>query len=125
MPAYVRNSRLDILAWNNAVADLFVDYAALPPRERNTLRLMFLYEPYRTLILDWEMVARGTLATFRAALAHGRGTKRRSTGSSKNSKTPARSFVPGGRMSTSEGSTRAANAFGTREWDSSTSSTSR
>ncbi len=72
MPAYVRNSRLDILAWNNAVADLFVDYAALPPRERNTLRLMFLYEPYRTLILDWEMVARGTLATFRAARARAR-----------------------------------------------------
>ena len=69
VPAYIRNDRLDILAWNPAVADLFVDYATLQPRARNTLRLMFLYPPYRTLIHDWERVAQGTIATFRAARA--------------------------------------------------------
>ena len=69
VPAYVRNARLDILSWNKAIADLFVDYATLAPRERNTLRLLFLYRPYRTLILDWEKMARGMLSTFRAAYA--------------------------------------------------------
>lgn len=34
IPAYVRNTRLDILAWNDAIADLFVDYGALQPHER-------------------------------------------------------------------------------------------
>ena len=38
IPAYVRNSRLDILAWNDAVAGLFIDYGLLAPHERNTLR---------------------------------------------------------------------------------------
>ena len=69
VPAYIRNTRLDILAWNAAIADLFTDYGALPPHERNTLRLLFLHAPYRRLIIDWELVARGMLATFRAAQA--------------------------------------------------------
>jgi transcriptional regulator with XRE-family HTH domain len=70
IPAYVRNTRLDILAWNDAIADLFVDYGLLQPHERNTLRLLFLYIPYRTLILDWEQMARGMISAFRAARAH-------------------------------------------------------
>ena len=69
IPAYVRNPQLDILAWNDAVADLFVDYGSLEPHERNTLRLLFLYIPYRTLILDWEQMARGMISAFRAARA--------------------------------------------------------
>ena len=69
IPTYIRNARLDILAWNDAVTDLFVDYATLPPNERNTLRLLFLYPTYRTLILDWEQMSRGMLSTFRASRA--------------------------------------------------------
>ncbi|TWI63505.1 helix-turn-helix protein [Pseudoduganella lurida] len=69
VPAYVRNTRLDILVWNAAVADLFVDYAALQPHERNTLRLLFLHEPFRTRIVDWAQMARSMLSTFRAARA--------------------------------------------------------
>jgi transcriptional regulator with XRE-family HTH domain len=70
IPAYVRNSRLDILAWNDAIAELFVDYGSLQAHERNTLRLLFLYIPYRTQILDWEQMARGMIYAFRAARAH-------------------------------------------------------
>lgn len=69
VPAYIRNTRLDILAWNDAITDLFLDYGSLQPHERNTLRLLFLYRPYRTLILDWEPMARGMISTFRAARA--------------------------------------------------------
>jgi transcriptional regulator with XRE-family HTH domain len=72
IPAYVRNTRLDILAWNDAVADMLVDYGSLQPHERNTLRLLFLYIPYRTLILDWEQMARGMISAFRAARAQAR-----------------------------------------------------
>lgn len=66
LPAYIRNSRLDILAWNDAIAALFVDYSLLPAQERNTLRLLFLHQPYRTRIVEWEQMARGMLCTFRA-----------------------------------------------------------
>ena len=69
IPAYIRNPRTDILAWNAAVADLFVDYGSLQPHERNTLRLMFLHPRYRTLILGWEQMARGYMSSFRAARA--------------------------------------------------------
>ena len=69
LPVYVRNSRLDILAWNPAVADLFVDFGKLQPHERNTLRLTFLYPPYRDLLRDWEQFARGMLRIFYAARA--------------------------------------------------------
>ncbi|MFM0495835.1 helix-turn-helix transcriptional regulator [Paraburkholderia caledonica] len=69
VPAYVRNTRLDILAWNDAICDLFVDYGSLEPHERNTLRLLFLYKPYRTFILDWEQMTRGMISAFRAARA--------------------------------------------------------
>ena len=67
VPAYVRNTRLDILAWNAAIADLFVDFGALEPPQRNTLRLTFTYEPYRCLIRNWEEFARGMLRVFCAA----------------------------------------------------------
>lgn len=70
IPAYVRNTRLDILAWNDAIAELFIDYGSLQPHERNTLRLLFLYLPYRTRILDWEQMARGMICAFRANRAH-------------------------------------------------------
>lgn len=69
VPAYIRNDRLDILAWNPAIADLFVDYGALDPAARNTLYLMFCHPDYRSLIVDWEQVARGTIGIFRAARA--------------------------------------------------------
>ncbi len=69
VPAYIRNSRFDILAWNPAVADLFVDYGALEPHERNTLRMMFLYRPYRSLLRDWEQAARATMRVFHATRA--------------------------------------------------------
>ncbi|SDF52470.1 Helix-turn-helix domain-containing protein [Dyella sp. 333MFSha] len=69
IPAYIRNPQFDILVWNDAIADLFVDYGSLESHERNTLRLLFLYPPYRTLILDWEQMARGMISAFRAARA--------------------------------------------------------
>jgi transcriptional regulator with XRE-family HTH domain len=69
VPAYVRNTRLDILVWNDAVVEMLIDYATLQPHERNTLRLLFLHQPYRSQIIDWESHARGMVSTFRAARA--------------------------------------------------------
>ena len=67
IPAYVRNTRFDILAWNQSVTELFVDYGALQPYERNTIRLIFLHDHYRTLIQNWKILARGYVSSLRAA----------------------------------------------------------
>ncbi|WP_242097765.1 helix-turn-helix transcriptional regulator [Sphingomonas sp. CROZ-RG-20F-R02-07] len=67
--AYVRNAYFDILAWNRSITQLFIDYGKLQPHERNTIRLMFLYPPYRDLIVDWESLAQGYVSSLRAARA--------------------------------------------------------
>ncbi len=40
-PAIVKTPTWDVLAWNRAAALLLTDYAKIPVRERNVLRLMF------------------------------------------------------------------------------------
>jgi transcriptional regulator with XRE-family HTH domain len=66
-PAYVLNNRWDILAWNPACAELFLDFGALVPHERNALRLLLVHPTYRSLIVNWETLARGCMESFRVA----------------------------------------------------------
>lgn len=55
VPAYVTGRRTDILAWNRMAALVFDDWGALPPRERNWARLVFLHSAvYRERYLDWD-----------------------------------------------------------------------
>jgi transcriptional regulator with XRE-family HTH domain len=68
-PAYVLGWRWDVLEWNRGACDLLVDFGTLAPARRNLVELMFLDEEMRGRYLDWEEVARLTLANFRAALA--------------------------------------------------------
>jgi transcriptional regulator with XRE-family HTH domain len=68
-PAYVLGWRWDILAWNAGACDLLVDFDAVTPARRNLVELMFLDPGMRARYLDWDEVARVTLANFRAALA--------------------------------------------------------
>lgn len=68
-PAFVRTSTWDILAWNRAASAVLIDYGALPPEQRNILRLMFLDARIRALQPDWESVARFVVAAFRADVA--------------------------------------------------------
>ena len=46
VPAYVLGRRLDVLGWNRLARALLGDFAALPPQERNMVRLVFL-DPQR------------------------------------------------------------------------------
>lgn len=68
-PAYIRNSRFDVLAWNDANTRMFGDFAAVPEKERNIIRRMFSRPHYRRTMPNWEQDARGLVATFR--LNHG------------------------------------------------------
>jgi transcriptional regulator with XRE-family HTH domain len=65
-PAYVVGKRWDVLAWNRAAAMLFGDYGKLQGDERNIMHLVFANGEHRKLLVDWETVARMSLAMFRS-----------------------------------------------------------
>ncbi|WP_310550947.1 helix-turn-helix transcriptional regulator [Paenibacillus glufosinatiresistens] len=70
-PAYVVNSRWDVVAWNRAAVLVFGDYEAMPARERNSLWRLFTADYARRMLGDsWETNARHRLAQFRANYAH-------------------------------------------------------
>lgn len=68
-PAMIKTATWDIVAWNRAAAVVLTDYGALPPDQRNVLRLMFGSARVRALQHDWEAVARFVVSTFRADAA--------------------------------------------------------
>src|SRR4051812_11894581 len=68
-PAYVKNSTWDIIAWNRAAALVLVDYAALAPKDRNSLRIVFCNPQVRAHMPNWESDARFVVAAFRADTA--------------------------------------------------------
>jgi hypothetical protein len=71
VPAYILNSRWDVMAWNRHAKELFVGLldvpksraSAMPP---NLLSFMFLEPAARTLIVDWADRAQRLVAEFRA-----------------------------------------------------------
>ena len=65
LPAMVRTATWDVVAWNKAATRLLMDYAALPPEQRNMLRFIFLDPRARTAHPEWESVARFVLGAFR------------------------------------------------------------
>ncbi|NUS13646.1 MAG: helix-turn-helix domain-containing protein [Streptomyces sp.] len=65
VPAYVVGRGTDVLAWNALAAALVTDFGALPPRERNMARLVFLDEGVRSLYADWRAKARDVTAYLR------------------------------------------------------------
>jgi len=64
-PAYARNSRFDVIAWNAANTRMFGDFANIPPHERNVLWLMFARTYHRHTMPTWEADARAVVAKFR------------------------------------------------------------
>jgi transcriptional regulator with XRE-family HTH domain len=64
-PAIVRTATWDVVAWNRAAAAVLTDYGALPPEQRNILRLIFRDPRVRAAQSHWEGVARFVVAAFR------------------------------------------------------------
>ncbi|MFF3563772.1 helix-turn-helix transcriptional regulator [Streptomyces sp. NPDC002574] len=64
VPALVVGRRTDVLATNRLARALYTDFDALPQRERNMARFIFLHDEARTLYDDWEGVARTTVAAL-------------------------------------------------------------
>nr|WP_223189702.1 hypothetical protein [Nonomuraea terrae] len=65
IPAMVLHRRMDVLAWNRGAAALLTDFGALPPAQRNLIRLTFLDDAFRSLYADWPRAARECVAVLR------------------------------------------------------------
>ncbi len=74
-PAYALDQCWDVLAWNDAAADLFRGWldtsgmsgmSGTPGTPKNLLRYIFLDAGAQTLIQDWDSRARRVVAEFRA-----------------------------------------------------------
>jgi len=72
-PAIVLNERWDIVGWNQAASQVFVDYSTLPDWERNLVWIMFTQPDQRILFAYWECWAQRILALFRACGGYGAG----------------------------------------------------
>ncbi|GAA2120342.1 helix-turn-helix domain-containing protein [Actinomadura napierensis] len=68
-PAVVLGKRLHILAWNDAAAALYTDFARIPAGERNYVRLLFTHPGIRGMHLEWEHDARDAVAALRMEAA--------------------------------------------------------
>jgi transcriptional regulator with XRE-family HTH domain len=68
-PALIKTVTWDIVAWNRAATVVLTDYAALPPGQRNILRLIFGDPRIRAKQHDWETIARFVVGAFRADAA--------------------------------------------------------
>jgi transcriptional regulator with XRE-family HTH domain len=68
-PALVKTATWDIVAWNRAAAVVLTDYSALPPEQRNILRLMFGNSKVRAAQHDWDNIARFVVGAFRVDAA--------------------------------------------------------
>jgi transcriptional regulator with XRE-family HTH domain len=68
-PAYINDSRWNIIKWNKYADAVFGDFSKLPAHEQNTMYLMFCNEQYMSLFEHWELHAQEMLARFHAAFA--------------------------------------------------------
>jgi transcriptional regulator with XRE-family HTH domain len=66
-PAYVLGPRWELAAWNTAQARLYPAVESLAEEDRTLLWALFCDPATRTLIVDWDLHARQSLAEFRAS----------------------------------------------------------
>ncbi|MEU9208630.1 helix-turn-helix domain-containing protein [Streptomyces sp. NPDC048415] len=68
-PAMVVGRRMDVLTWNPLAAALVTDFAEIPEKQRNYIRLLFTDPAMKSLYPEWETVARGAVAQLRMEAA--------------------------------------------------------
>jgi transcriptional regulator with XRE-family HTH domain len=64
-PAFVLGRRMDVLAANRMARLLLADFEAMEPARRNMARWIFLEPEVRELYVDWDTVAKETVAILR------------------------------------------------------------
>ncbi|HYQ63649.1 helix-turn-helix transcriptional regulator [Actinophytocola sp.] len=79
VPAALYSRRGDVLAWNALTAALLVDFAQLPPDERNMHRLVFLNPEIAGRFVQWECKARDLVSQLRMEAGRNPGDERLAT----------------------------------------------
>ncbi|MET9957625.1 helix-turn-helix transcriptional regulator [Streptomyces sp. NPDC006326] len=65
VPAYLVGRRQDVIGWNRLAVAVFGDFGALPPQERNLVRLVFLDPASSALYAEWECRACEVVSNLR------------------------------------------------------------
>ncbi len=65
VPAYLVGHRQDVIGWNRLATAVFGDFGALPPQERNLVRLVFLDPATAELYAQWECRACEVVSNLR------------------------------------------------------------
>ncbi|MGW4877699.1 helix-turn-helix domain-containing protein [Streptomyces sp. NPDC004262] len=68
-PGIILGRCMDILAWNPLAAALVTDFASIPEKHRNYIRLVFTDPRMRELYADWKNVAHTCVAQLRMEAA--------------------------------------------------------
>jgi transcriptional regulator with XRE-family HTH domain len=68
-PVYGGDQYGDVLAWNEAACEWYEDWGAMPPANRNILRWLLSSPQARTRLVDWESVAKDSVARWRTEYA--------------------------------------------------------
>jgi transcriptional regulator with XRE-family HTH domain len=68
VPVLVIDPRGDIVAWNDIAVALYFDFAGLPARERNMIRMLFLEPRVRKMHRNWDEVASASVARMRMSV---------------------------------------------------------
>ncbi|OPH57181.1 transcriptional regulator [Paenibacillus ferrarius] len=65
-PTIISDRRCNIVGWNQAAAAIFLDFALIPPEQRNMIWLLFTRKELKTLAVNWSDFVKGFLAMFRS-----------------------------------------------------------
>lgn len=65
VPAFILGRRMDVLASNRLAKAVIVDFDAMPANQRNIARWSMLAPEARTMVVDWETMARDNVAALR------------------------------------------------------------
>ncbi|GAA0392434.1 helix-turn-helix transcriptional regulator [Paenibacillus motobuensis] len=65
-PAIITDRHYNIVAWNAAASQVFINFDSIPYEQRNMISLLFTRKELRRLAVNWEDFVSGFLAIFRA-----------------------------------------------------------
>ncbi|NRD79755.1 helix-turn-helix domain-containing protein [Bacillus sp. BRMEA1] len=64
-PTIITDRRCFIVGWNQAAANIFLDFEQIPAVHRNLIQLLFSRKEFRSLAVNWVHFVRGFIAIFR------------------------------------------------------------
>ncbi|MDN3019063.1 helix-turn-helix transcriptional regulator [Paenibacillus sp. BSR1-1] len=64
-PTIITDRRCFIVGWNQAAANVFLDFELIPMEQRNLIQLLFSRKEFRSLAVNWVHFVKGFIAIFR------------------------------------------------------------